>query len=85
MQCVCQPTRQVSVSLILRSQLEDGQQELLSREEQQAILDGAEERGSHVADEGDEWLHVACVRQTLGLGQRSVELLQHFLHVHLPY
>lgn len=42
-------------------ELEDGEQELLGRQQQQAVLHGGEERGGHVADEGDERLQVACV------------------------
>lgn len=66
-------------------ELEDGEQELLGRQQQQAVLHGGEERRGHVADEGDERLQVACVRQTLGLGQRCVKLLDDLLQVHLAY
>ena len=60
---------------ILGGELEDGEQEFLSRGKQKTVLYGGEERGGHVADEGDERLHVACVRQTLGLRQGGVEPL----------
>lgn len=64
-------------------QLEDGEQKLLGRRQQQAVLHGGEEGGGHVADEGDERLQVAGVRQRLGLGQRCVKLLDDLLHVDL--
>ncbi len=68
-------TRQMTVCLILGCELKDSEQELLSREELETVLHGWEERGGNITDEGDEWLRVACIWQTLGLRQSGVELL----------
>lgn len=78
----CYPTRQPTVRLTDGRELEDGEQKLLGRQQQQAVLHGGEEGGGHVADEADERLQVACVRQTLGLRQSCMKLLDNLLHVH---
>lgn len=60
---------------ILGGELEDGEQQFLGREEQKTVLHRREEGGSHVADEADEWLRVACIGQTLGLRECGMEPL----------
>ena len=65
--CVCVCTRQVCVRLVLGGELEDSEQQLLSGGQQEAVSHGGEEGGRHFTHEGDQGLHVAGVRQPLGL------------------
>ena len=81
---VCVLTRQVCVAVVLGSDLEGGQQQLLSGGQEEAVCDGGVEGGGHVTDEADQGLHASLVGLSLGLRQRGVQLLQDLLQVHLP-